>query len=240
MSGKEPWRIHPSIVWLSSAIIRGDKDTAILAAKKALECGLDAFEIMAGTIQPTSGSVHVKVGERWVDLGEPGMLGRGRATSHIGVLYQEYGLYSYLTIIENLAKSKDLGIPDEFAKLKAIYTLKGVGFTAEQIDDILTKRPDELSEGEKHRVALAWVLMRDPRILIVDEPSGTMDPVTKVEVSKLLKKAREEFGTTIVIVSHDLEFALKCCDLIALMHDGKIVEVGEPEQVVEKMRLILA
>ncbi|MGD1060331.1 MAG: methyl coenzyme M reductase system, component A2 [Methanomassiliicoccales archaeon] len=189
-------------------------------------------KMIAGAIKPTKGSVLVRIGEDWVDLRQPGPLGKGRATRYIGVLYQEYSLYSHMTVFDNLAKSKALNIPDEFIKMKAVHTLKRIGFDGDRINQLLTLCPDDLSEGERHRVALAWALMKDPRILILDEPSGTMDPITKVEVSHALRSLREEFGTTIVIVSHDAEFSLRTCDVMALMDAGKVVRVGTPEEVI--------
>ncbi len=189
-------------------------------------------KMIAGAIKQTAGSVMVRIGDDWVDLGQPGPSGKGRATRYIGVLYQEYSLYSHMSVFDNLAKSKALNIPDEFIRMKAVHTLKRIGFGGERLDQLLALRPDDLSEGERHRVALAWALMRDPRILILDEPSGTMDPITKVEVSRALRSLRDEFGTTIVIVSHDAEFSLRTCDVLALMDAGRVTKVGTPEEVI--------
>jgi len=67
------------------------------------------------------------------------------------------------------------------------------GFTEKKAREILAKMPDELSEGERHRVAMAQVLIKEPRILVFDEPTGTMDPVTKIEVSKSILNARKKW-----------------------------------------------
>lgn len=192
-------------------------------------------KIIGGVTSPTRGSVSVRVGDDWVDLNQPGPAGKGRATRYVSILYQEYSLYSHLTVLENLANSKDLNIPDQFAKMKAIYTLKRLGFSQENIHEILTRYPDSLSEGERHRVALARALMRDPTILILDEPSGTMDRETKREVSVALKSLRDEFGMTVIMVSHDVEFSLQTCDMLALMENGKITIIGPPTRVIRAL-----
>ena len=94
---------------------------------------------------------------------------------------------------------------------------------------------NELSEGERHRVALTQILIKEPRIVIMDEPTGTMDPITKIEVTKSILKAREETGETFVIVSHDMDFVLEICDRVALMRAAKIVDIGSPEIVLSKL-----
>jgi len=180
-------------------------------------------KIVAGAIQPTSGSVCIRIGDEWISMREPGESGKGRATRYIGVLYQDYSLYSAMTVFENLAKSTRTELPDEFMKVKVVHILKRIGFQGSQIEQLLKRLPDELSEGERHRVALARVMMRDPRIVILDEPSGTLNPISKAELSRALRSLAAEYGTTIILVSHDEEFAVQTCDRIALMASGKIL-----------------
>jgi len=110
-----------------------------------------------------------------------------------------------------------------------------VGFTEDQAEAILEKMPDELSEGERHRVAMAQVLIKEPSIVILDEPTGTMDVITKVEVTKSILNAREELGETFVIVSHDMDFVRNICDRAMLMRNGKRVITGLPEEVLAKI-----
>jgi len=95
--------------------------------------------------------------------------------------------------------------------------------------------PDELSEGERHRVALAQVLIKEPRIVILDEPTGTMDAITKIEVTKSILNAREEVGQTFVIVSHDMDFVRNVCHRAMLMRNGKAVFTGTPDEVLAKI-----
>jgi methyl coenzyme M reductase system subunit A2 len=191
--------------------------------------------LISGIITPTFGNISVRVGDDWVDMTVLGTEGRGRATKYIGVLHQEYTLYPSRTVIDNLTESIGLALPYELAERKAIHTLETVGFNDDQAERVLTKMPDELSEGERHRIAMAQVLIKEPSIVILDEPTGTMDVITKVEVTKSILSAREELGETFVIVSHDMDFVKNVCDRAMLMRNGRAIFTGAPEEVLAKI-----
>ena len=190
--------------------------------------------IICGVTPPTSGNVQMKLGDDWVDMLEPGPLGRGRVTPYMGLLHQEYSLYPYRTVLENLTDAIGLELPDEFAKFKAHNVLAAAGFDESCIESTVLRYPDELSEGERHRVALAQILIREPIIMILDEPSGTMDPITQQDVSRSIKNARNDLGQTFIIVSHDLGFVMNTCEEVILMRDGKIAERGAPNDIIKK------
>ena len=101
--------------------------------------------------------------------------------------------------------------------------------------DVLNRLPGSLSEGEKHRVALAQVLIREPRIILLDEPTGTMDPITKIDVKHSIMHAREEMDETFIIVSHDMEFVRDVCDRCMFMRNGEIVAIGETDKVLAEL-----
>ena len=187
--------------------------------------------IIAGLIEPTSGEINIRIGEDWVDMTKPGFDKRGRATEYIGLLHQEYDLFPHRTILDNLTDAIGLEFPKELAMRKALITLKMAGFTDEKGKEILERMPAQLSEGERHRVALAQVLIREPRIVILDEPTGTMDPITKIDVKHSIMHAREEMEETFIVVSHDMDFVRDICDRIALMRGGKIVQIGKTAEV---------
>lgn len=192
-------------------------------------------KIITGLLQPTEGEINIRIGDDWIDMKVMGVNGKGRATKYIGVLHQEYSLYPHRNIIDNLTEAIGLELPHELGERKAISTLMTAGFTENKAREILPKMPDELSEGERHRVAMAQVLMKEPRILVFDEPTGTMDPVTKIEVSRSILHARETLGETFVIVSHDMDFVSEVCDRAALMRLGKIVDIGETGDVLSRL-----
>ncbi|NVO66691.1 methyl coenzyme M reductase system, component A2 [Methanofollis tationis] len=191
--------------------------------------------IISGIIEPTSGEMNVRIGEEWVDMTKPGIEFRGRAKGYIGLLHQEYDLFPHRTVLDNLTDAIGLEFPKELAIRKAVITLRMAGFTEEKSREILDRKPGELSEGERHRVALAQVLIREPRIVILDEPTGTMDPITKIDVKHSIMHAREQMDETFIVVSHDMEFVRDICDRVALMRGGKIIALGTSAEVLARL-----
>ncbi len=190
--------------------------------------------MIAGMTPATSGSVKIRIGDDWVDMSEAGFDGKGRATPYIGFLHQEYSLYPFDTILQNLTTCIGMKMPAELAKMKAIQVLLSVGFDKADIEKILYSRPDALSVGEQQRIAFAQVLIKEPRIIILDEPTGTMDPITKTIVAKSVLRARETLGETFIVVSHDIDFILNISDRAAFMKNGKVVAIGDPKTVLEE------
>ncbi|MDR3282099.1 MAG: methyl coenzyme M reductase system, component A2 [Candidatus Methanoplasma sp.] len=188
--------------------------------------------MISGMTPATGGAVRIRIGEDWVDMTESGFAGKGRATPYIGFLHQEYTLYPFDTVLQNLSTCIGMKMPAELAKMKAIQVLMGVGFPRKDVERILYSYPDSLSVGECQRIAFAQVLIKEPRIIILDEPTGTMDPITKAIVAKSILKARDELDETFIIVSHDMDLILNCCDRAAFMKGGKILDVGAPEEVI--------
>ncbi len=183
-------------------------------------------QIISGVIEPTSGEMNILIGDEWVDMTKPGIDQRGRAKEYIGLLHQEYDLFPHRTVIDNLTDSIGLDFPKELAVRKAVITLRMAGFTEEKSREILNRYPGELSDGERHRVALAQVLIREPRLVILDEPTGTMDPITKQDVKHSILNACDEMDETFIVVSHDMDFVRDICDRLALMRGGKIIDIG--------------
>lgn len=187
--------------------------------------------IIAGLIEPTEGEMNIRIGDDWVDMTSPGIENRGRAKPYIGFLHQEYDLYPHRTILDNLTDAIGLEFPKELAMHKAVISLKMAGFNPDDFDSVLHRYPSELSQGERHRVALAQVLIREPRIVVLDEPTGTMDPITKIDVRHSILSARNEMDETFIIVSHDMDFVRDVCDRVALMRGGKIVQISLPADI---------
>jgi methyl coenzyme M reductase system subunit A2 len=187
--------------------------------------------IIAGIMEPTTGEMNIRIGDEWVDMTKPGIEERGRAKGYIGLLHQEYDLYPHRTVLDNLTDAIGLEFPKELAVRKAMITLQMAGFTDEKAKAILDRYPAQLSEGERHRVALAQVLIREPRIVILDEPTGTMDPITKIDVKHSIMHSRDEMDMTFIVVSHDMDFVKDICDRLALMRGGRIVQMGPTGEV---------
>ena len=191
--------------------------------------------MLMGLTEPSSGDIKIKLGDEWIDMTKVGPLNRGRIMPYIGLLHQEYSLYPHRTILGNLTDAISLDLPAEFGKIQAIHALVTVGFDEKEATIILDKYPDQLSVGEKHRIALAQVLIKEPKLIILDEPTGTMDPITRVNVTDSILKARAELEQTFIIVSHDMDFVLDVCDRAALMRGGKLLDVGTPEEIVDQL-----
>ncbi len=193
--------------------------------------------MLCGLTDPSSGHIDVKLGENWIDMTQRGPLGRGRVTPYIGLLHQEYSLYPHKNIIENLTDSISLALPAEFGKIKALHVLQAVGFSENYAMAMLKKYPDELSGGERHRVALAQVLIKEPRIIILDEPTGTMDPITRVQLTDSIIRARKELNQTFLIISHDMDFVIDVCDVASLMRGGKLLKTGHPKDIIKDLTI---
>ncbi|PWB52728.1 MAG: hypothetical protein C3F06_07400 [Candidatus Methanoperedenaceae archaeon] len=123
-------------------------------------------KIIAGIMEKDSGKVDIRIGDMWVDMTEKGTDFRGRAKPHIGYLHQEYSLYPHRNVLSNLTESIGLKLEPELARTKAMAALKAVGFDENMVCGILEKTSYELSEGERQRITMAQVLIREPRSVI--------------------------------------------------------------------------
>jgi methyl coenzyme M reductase system subunit A2 len=184
----------------------------------------------------TSGDINIRVGEEWIDMSSPGPHERGRASRYMSILHQEYCLYPHRTVLENITGAVRHRVPEEIKTNKAYDALRAVNFTNVEIDNILYQFPENVSEGERHRVAIARILIQEPRIVLLDEPTGTADPLTRMEIVRSIKKSRDDLKQTYLIISHDIDFIEAVCDRAALMKGGKILEVGDPTQVIDVMK----
>jgi methyl coenzyme M reductase system subunit A2 len=191
--------------------------------------------IIAGIIEPTGGEMNILIGDDWVDMTRPGVEERGRAKMYIGLLHQEYDLFPHRNVLDNLTDSVGLEFPKELAVRKAVATLRMAGFSEAKAKTILGRLPGELSNGERHRVALAQVLIHEPRLVVLDEPTGTMDPITKQDVKRSILNARDEMDETFIVVSHDMDFVRDICDRLALMRGGKIIDIGPAKEILAKI-----
>ena len=137
----------------------------------------------------------------------------------IGFVFQFHHLLPEFTSVENvMIPALIAGKKEREAKEEALKLLDTLG-----LSERTTHKPSELSGGEQQRVAIARALINRPAVLFADEPSGNLDSVTKTELHKLFFKLRDEFGQTIVIVTHDPELA-GMCDMSLFMKDGVFVE----------------
>lgn len=176
------------------------------------------LELIAGLVCPDRGNIFFN-GEELTELPPE--------ERNIGMVYQDYMLFPHLNVKENITFGlKVRGVKQEEREraLKKIVRLF-------RIEHLLTRDVKNLSGGEKQRVALARALITAPRILLLDEPLSALDPGTKEQLQKNLKELHERLETTTIHITHDFNEALALADRIAIMHNGKIVQTGKPEEI---------
>lgn len=147
--------------------------------------------------------------------------------AEVGMVFQSFNLFPHLTIRENikLAPKRVRKVGDKEADEKAMQLLNRVGIGA-QAD----KYPDQLSGGQQQRVAIARALAMEPKILLFDEPTSSLDPEMVGEVLDVMRQLAHS-GVTMIVVTHEMGFARQVADRVVFMNEGKIVESGRPENI---------
>ena len=147
----------------------------------------------------------------------------------MGMVFQSFNLFEHLPVIENLVIGpvKLLGRKKEEAAKEALRLLKIVGLSEKAFSF-----PNELSGGQKQRVAIARCLAMEPDIILLDEPTSALDPTMVIEVLAVINKLAQD-GMTMVIATHEMEFARRISSRVFFMEDGIIYEEGPPEQIFE-------
>jgi inositol-phosphate transport system ATP-binding protein len=145
----------------------------------------------------------------------------------VGVVFQNYALYPHMTAEQNI------GFPLKVQRMPKAEIRREVERLADlvQIGNLLERRPAELSGGQQQRVALARAMIRKPDVLLLDEPLANLDAKLRLEMRAEIRRIQRETGITAILVTHDQVEAMSMCDRIALMRDGKIVQLDTPEQM---------
>ncbi len=173
-------------------------------------------------IEPTEGMIEVD-GRNVMEL-NPVELRRS-----IGYVFQGIGLFPHLTVAENVSiVLRLLGRPKSERRKRAEELLALVGLEPKIFAD---RYPDELSGGQQQRVGVARALAADPEYLLMDEPFGALDAVTRDTLQQELLRLKEQLRKTIVFVTHDIFEAFLLADRIAVMHQGRIEQIGTKEQL---------
>ncbi len=150
---------------------------------------------------------------------------------NIGYVIQNVGLFPHMTIAENVSLVPYLKkVSKEDREKRARELLEFVGMPAEKFYD---RYPEELSGGQQQRIGVARALASDPDIILMDEPFGALDPITRSILQDEFLQIRDELDKTIIFVTHDIDEALKLADKIVIMKDGKIVQYDTPENIIK-------
>ncbi len=185
-------------------------------------CGKTTTLLMvAGIYKPTSGTI--RFGDRVVNQLPP----RER---NIGMVFQSYALYPHMTVEENIGyplKLKKVPKQERKAHVQRIADIMGIG-------NLLERRPGQLSGGQQQRVALGRALIKEPDILLFDEPLSNLDARLRLTMRGEIKQLQKRLGITSIFVTHDQTEATTMADRIAVMHQGKLQAFDTPEDLYER------
>lgn len=182
-------------------------------------------------VEPTSGSILFE----GRDLTRLNARELRLARRQIGMVFQEYNLVERLTVMENLLTGR-LGYVSAFNAWLRRYPLADIERAFALLDEVglggfARQRADSLSGGQRQRVGIARAIMQEPRLLLADEPTSSLDPKTSVEIMDLLRDAAARHGIPVLVNMHDVDLARRFADRIIGMSGGQVVFDGPPAQL---------
>ena len=185
-------------------------------------CGKSTLlHTIAGLNPVSGGSIHI--GEQDATNAEPSQRG-------VGMVFQSYALYPTMTVKENLA------FPLKMAKTPKAELEKRVAAAADmlQLGPLLERRPAQLSGGQRQRVAIGRAVVREAKVLLLDEPLSNLDAKLRTDLRRELKLLHSRLGNTMIYVTHDQVEAMTLATRIVVMHQGVIQQIGTPAEVYDK------
>ncbi|MGP8001021.1 MAG: ABC transporter ATP-binding protein [Streptosporangiaceae bacterium] len=185
-------------------------------------CGkTTTLRLIAGFEQPTAGQIM---------LDGTDMSGVPPHKRNVNTVFQSYALFPFMTVFDNVA----FGLRYQKLPRREITSKVNQALDLVELGSYAKRRPAALSGGQQQRVALARALVLGPAVLLLDEPLGALDAKLRRSLKVELKALQERVGITFLYVTHDQEEALTMSDRLAVMHEGKIVQIGSPRQVYEE------
>ncbi len=186
-------------------------------------CGKSTtLNLISGLERPTEGRVY---------FGDQDVTDLPPEERGIGLVFQNYALYPHLTVEQNIIFPLQ-NVPKKNRMTKAQMHDKALEVARlVQIDQLMSRKPKELSGGQQQRVAIARALVKIPRVLLLDEPLSNLDARLRLQTREELRRIQRETGVTTVFVTHDQEEAMSISDLIIVMKDGVVQQIGKPQDV---------
>jgi spermidine/putrescine transport system ATP-binding protein len=185
-------------------------------------CGkTTTLRLIAGFEQPTSGRVM---------LDGQDMAYTAPHKRNVNTVFQSYALFPHLNVKDNVA----FGLRFKDVAKSQVTAMVGEALSLVQLEGYEKRKPYQLSGGQQQRVALARALVLNPAVLLLDEPLGALDAKLRKALQIELKALQEEIGITFIYVTHDQEEALTMSDRIAVMSDGRVEQVGSPQEIYEE------
>ena len=182
------------------------------------------LSLLAGLEKPDEGEILLD-GENIQDIG-----GRKLRQNSISLVFQDYQLFDYMTSLENVMVAAQISLPD-VPKKELIKMCRDSLVMVGLDDSQITRKVTELSGGQQQRIAIARALVNEPEILMLDEPLGALDLKMRKEMQIELKNMHDQLGITFIYVTHDQEEALTMSDKIVVLSEGKIQQIGTPEDI---------
>ncbi|MBO4422481.1 MAG: ABC transporter ATP-binding protein [Clostridia bacterium] len=178
--------------------------------------------MISGLQKPTSGKIYF--GDKDVTMLEPEHRG-------VGLVFQNYALYPHLTVKQNiLFPLQNLKGSEKLSKKEMLDRAQKAADLV-QIGELMNRKPSELSGGQQQRVAIARALVKAPRVLLLDEPLSNLDARLRLQTREEIRRIQRETKVTTVFVTHDQEEAMSISDMIVVMKNGVVQQVGEPQKV---------
>ena len=209
---------HPLVSNLNFKICQGE---ALILLGRSGSGKSTTMKLINRLYRPTEGQVIFdgKSTTEWDEI---------KLRRKIGYVIQETGLFPHFSIERNVGLIPSLeGWNSKKIKSRVFELLKLVGLEPEQF---ASRYPHELSGGQRQRVGVARALAADPPVLLMDEPFGALDPITRLELQQEFKRLQQELGKTVVFVTHDIQEAFVLATRIGLMYEGELVFLGTPEE----------
>ncbi len=182
-------------------------------------CGKTTLlRLISGFLEPAQGKIKIDgIDQEGIEPNE----------RKIGMVFQDYALFPHLTVRQNLLYGLKLKSKDKIQNEEKVRQLAQIL----EIENLLTRYPDELSGGQQQRAALGRALVLEPKILLMDEPLSSLDTKLRIQVREELREIQKKLKITTVYVTHDQEEALSLSDKIAVIHDGKLLQAGSPKEI---------
>lgn len=200
------------------------KDGEFIALLGPSGCGkTTTLLLLAGIYRPTRGYIYFDD----VLMNEVAPKDR-----HVGLVFQSYALYPHMTVRENIA------FPLRLAKRPKREIEEKVHEVARltQIEDLLDRKPSQLSGGQQQRVALCRALVKEPEVLLLDEPLSNLDARLRIETRAEIKRLQRELGITTILVTHDQVEAMTMAERVAVLHQGVLQQYGPPNELYDTPR----
>ena len=175
-------------------------------------------------VEPTSGVVRI-------DGRDVSALPAHELRREVGYAFQRIGLFPHMTVADNIGVTPSLlgwSRPRIDRRVEELLTL------VELEPEMGGRRPTELSGGQQQRIGVARALAAGPRLVLMDEPFGALDPITRDKIQQFFRRLQRDTGLTAVFVTHDMFEALRLGDRIAVLQEGRLVQIGTPEDLVHR------